>query len=335
MEEGNPKTGKEPPKELLQTKTVVVIKRRNLGAKYRLQTNANASRGIPKPGLLTELPERVPKVPKDQNDDSFETILDDSVIGSLPSDAFMVIQALQSNHETSIMIPLLHSSHNEPFLKAVLECQVHNRLRDSSSSSELQELLDSRDPNGSLVQLRDPSNDGMEAVLSVLLTTKDYVRGVHDAMERHRMNITEDNSSSFKQTVAIVDWFVKHVRDWPARYIRDSDVEESFHRDPLVGFRGHKQVMTVLQTLQVVLPSHELHAYQLWLPEWGTVLKSWQEVRGKILANIKRSYHGEKSLKSLKQSASPIPIELIIEWLKEVGVVYGVNRPSGVFIRLC
>ncbi|GAX11789.1 hypothetical protein FisN_7Lu194 [Fistulifera solaris] len=247
----------------------------------------------------------------------------------------MVIQALQNNPETSILIPILHSPHHEQtthYLKAVLECQVHNRLRDSSTCSELQDLLDSKDVNGSLVQLRAPSQDGVEEILSVLLATHDYIRGVRDARERYGIKETTDSSNEITK---VVEWFVQHVRDWTGRYIREADVEDSFRRDPLVGIRGPKRVMEVLQTIQVVLPSHELHAYQLWLPEWGTVLNAWQESRGKLVANIKRSYYGEKSLHSLKQLTGPIPVELMIEWLKEVGVVHSVNRPSGIFIRLC
>jgi hypothetical protein len=320
--------------ECTREKTVVVIKRRRPQLKQGFQTCTTVSRGIP---ARTFVADSATVAQDKQNDNGFEPNLDDNGMVDLPSDAWLVIQALQNNPETSILIPLLHSPHHEqtaPYLKAVLECQVHNRLRDSSTCSELQDLFDSKDINGSLIQLRAPSQDGVEEVLSVLLATHDYIRGVRDAHERYRVKKTTD-SSVFNETTKVLDWFVQHLRDWTGRYIREADVEESFRRDPLVGIRGPKRVMELLQIIQVVLPSHELHAYQLWLPEWGTVLKAWQDSRGKLLAKIKRSYYGEKSLQSLKQSTGPIPVELMIEWLKEVGVVHSVNRPSGIFIRLC
>jgi hypothetical protein len=324
-----------------KSKTVIVVKRRkqkiiNRQATVTIQQKSSSrKRGLPsiQPKVLAQAAAAAQEKKEGSSTDEF----DDIAVEGIPCDTLLVIRGLQESANSYLTIPLQSS----PFLRAVLECQVYACLQ--QQSSELQDLLDSQ----GLVRLRACSHPGMtDDILSVLLTATDYERGVRDAYQRWLMQ----SQSPIDHMSAIVDWFLRHVNDWSGRFtITEEDLQEAYERDPLAVLqkatnRGQSplqkqspplsQVIDSLQRLQVLLPSHHHAAYQLWLPEWGTVLKAWQKARTQLLAHIKRSYKGERSVASSMQQYSPIPTPLLIEWLKCQGIVLIVERPSGTFLRL-
>jgi hypothetical protein len=101
------------------------------------------------------------------------------------------------------------------------------------------------------------------------------------------------------------------------------------------------QVLQELQRIQVLLPCHSTDTYQLWLPEWGTVLAAWDRATTKLVQTLKRSASSstrrqERSEQSLLQQDpySPIPRTLLIHWLTIQGRVQVVQRPYGKFVQL-
>jgi hypothetical protein len=322
-----------------KSKIVVVFKRRkqkinNRQATVRIlqQKSSSRKRGLPSIQPTKVLAQAAAAAAQETRNSITTDEFDDITADEIPCDTLLVIRGLQESANSYLTIPLQSS----PFLRAVLECQVYACLQ--QQSSELQDLLDSQ----GLVRLRACSHPGMtDDILSVLLTATDYERGVRDAQQRW---LLQSQSPIDDHMSAVVDWFLRHVKDWSGRSnITEEALQEAYESDPLAVRKTAtssgqspplSQVIDSLQRLQVLLPSHHHAAYQLWLPEWGTVLKAWQKSRTQLLAHIKRSYKEERSVVSSNQQYSPIPTPVLIEWLKCQGIVHTVERPSGTFLRL-
>lgn len=348
-------------KIVVKRRKTMTDKRKSAAAVGGLSSTKNLTRtsrrGLPaiSPAALAEAAAAAAADQEETQDDPFASSL---ACNDLPCDTLMVIRGLQQQQQpdsNSIPIPLSSGS----MLLAVLECQVHARLRQSAALEELQNLLDAQE----VIRLRAATGDGIGGVsstcsegLSVLLTRQDYMRGVRDAQQRHAATTTSLTDGILVQKV--VDWFIQHFKEWAGRNIRREVLQDVLEKDPVVVIptasssdgtitgdldpsftappsqRSIDKVLEVLQNMQVLLPSRQHRAYQLWLPEWGTVLKAWQKAQTNLLANLKRSYHGERSVTSLNQPYSPIPTGILMEWLKTQGIVYEVERPSGTFLRL-
>lgn len=209
-------------------------------------------------------------------------------------------------------------------------------------SRELQELLQSNTLRK--LSATTTTTATTTSSLTVLIPTAQYIRACRDATLEAAAN-TDD------ATVA-VDWFVHHLSDWTRTQISEAEFQQSYATDPIFSIEaaGRRQRWTldrVLQTLlsvQLLMASyHNIGAtaattttmYQLWLPTWGMVLKAWEKCRSRLMQQLQRSAYKELSIHSLQQQQySPIPTNIMVEWLVANNQVVVVQRPSGKFVKL-
>ena len=327
-------------------KLKIVVKRKRISKPAKRTRIAKRGGGLPsllKPSALAQaaaaaaaVDEQAIAVPPDEFSNTFLAEEDE-----IPCDTLMVIRGLQQQERGSLPIPLVHFT-GTPFLHAVLECQVRKRLSQQAAVRELQDLLDDLE----LVRLRPAdaaeSSSSTEG-LSVLLTREDYFAGVKDACAKAVVNDRDQQQQNgFKADHyrCVIVWFLRHWKEWKGRNIRQEVLQAVVAQNPILvpispepEQLSFEQILHLLQNMQIILPNHHQSTYQLWLPEWGTVLKAWQKAQTTLVANLKRSYHGERSIKALNQPHSPIPTNILIEWLTTQGIVDAVERPSGTFLR--
>jgi hypothetical protein len=301
---------------------------------------SSKKRGLPtaKPVPDLDVPEDVNAPEK--NDDEFDDMMPSTWKHSAgaPSDTLLAIQSLGRRPETSLSIPLSGGN----VITSILSSQLYPILQndddvtgDAAVSQEIQDLIQT----GTICKLMVPPAAGSMSAssalsLSILLLTSDYLIAVQDAVERHH------------GISVIASWFVAHLRDWTSgSRISLRDLETSYNDNSNTGSSDTKsreytlqQVLQELQRMQVLLPCHSTDTYQLWLPEWGTVLAAWDRATTKLISTLKRStsMRQERSEQSLLQQDpySPIPRNLLVHWLTIQGRVQVVQRPYGKFVQL-
>lgn len=323
-------------------KPVVVVRKRKIKRQRGAGLAAPVRRGgLPslRPDMLSSAivaqEEKHQRDQQQQDNDMFALdATQEAVFQSLPSDTLLVIQTLQSNPQTCLSIPLL----NGRTVRAVLECQIHRRLAlDQTASLEVHDAMGKE-----LVRLNAASPPSQQQdSLQVLVTVAEFEQGVWDALERRKQTRIDDNEKEHSFGVA-AQWLILRLQNLSKSRIAQSDLRDIYDQDPPVlapvGAKQRQlpltQLLDNLQQLQLILPSHHYNSYQLWLPEWGTVLKAWEESRKKLLAKIKRSYHKERSMAALQAPHSPIPTPVLVEWLLSQGLVEEIQRPSGNFLRI-
>jgi hypothetical protein len=298
-------------------------------------------RGLPtaKPVPDVLLPDDVNDHDHDNNDNEFDDMMPSTWMhGAPPSDTLLAIQSLGRRPETSLSIPITGGRD----IPSILDSQLYPILQndddvagDAAVSQEIQDLM----KQGTICKLTAPLAPGsmvssaqMISSLSILLLTDDYLRAVDDAVERHH------------GIPLVASWFVAHLRDWTSggSRISLSDLEASYinnNNNSAVSTQySLPQVLHELQRMQVLLPCHSTDTYQLWLPEWGTVLSAWDRATKKLVQTLKRSTskRQERSEQSLLQQDpySPIPRPLLVHWLTVQGRVQVVQRPYGKFVQL-
>jgi hypothetical protein len=315
-----------------------------------------------KRGLPTAKPVPDLNVPEDvnapeKNDDEFDEIMPSTWRHSAgaPSDTLLAIQSLGRRPETSLSIPMSGGN----VITSILSSQLYPILQndddvtgDAAVSQEIQDLI----RQGTICKLTVPPPAGSMSSsnalsLSILLLTSDYLIAVQDAVERHH------------GIPIVASWFVAHLKDWTSgSRISLRDLETSYNgncndngdksastqslnnnnntgsSDTVSREYTLQQVLQELQRMQVLLPCHSTDTYQLWLPEWGTVLAAWDRATTKLIQTLKRStsMRQERSEQSLLQQDpySPIPRSLLVHWLTIQGRVQVVQRPYGKFVQL-
>jgi hypothetical protein len=342
------------------TRTKLSAPARGLPHEKAAVSRLSRKRGLPtaKPVQDLNVPDDVnADVNKDdENDDDkeFDDMMPSTWMHSAPSDTLLAIQSLGRQPETSLSIPISSGR----VITGILDSQLYPILQndndvtgDVAVSQEIQDLIMA----GTICKLTAPlavrsmlSSKSSALSLSILLLTSDYLCAVQDAVERHH------------GISVVASWFVAHLRDWTSgARISLSDLETSYndnhghdHGDddkstttPLNNNNSSvsrqysfKQVLQELQRMQVLLPCHSTDTYQLWLPEWGTVLAAWDKATTKLVQTLKRSSgkRQERSEQSLLQQDlySPIPRPLLVHWLTVQGRVQVVERPYGKFVQL-
>jgi hypothetical protein len=280
------------------------------------------------------------------NNNEFDDMMPSTWIhGAPPSDTLLAIQSLGRRPETSLSIPMTGGR----VIPSILDSQLYPILQndddvagDVAVSQEIQDLLTA----GTICKLTAPlapgsmTSSAMISSLSIILLTEDYLRAVQDGVERHR------------GIPLVASWFVAHLKDWTSggNRISLSDLEKSYNDNHLESSNSNNdssvsttqyslpQVLQELQRMQVLLPCHSTDTYQLWLPEWGTVLNAWDRATKKLVSTLKRStsMRQERSEQSLLQQDpySPISRPLLVHWLTVQGRVQVVQRPYGKFVQL-
>lgn len=267
------------------------------------------------------------------DDDSDDDYPFDSVLASLPNDCALAIQSLQQSPNMSIAIPF--PSDPSHYILAVLELHLYRTLQDANAgdtvvSRELADLLASN----KIRKLSSPSRQANP--LQVVLFTSDYERAARGTIVVAQTTDDDDDSSPQQMSEASVEWLIRQLSFLKGHRIAQADLEERWKADPLP--RMMMSLENVLETLtrqQLLLGSSLDRYYQLWLPTWGVVLQAWETARKKAVSLLKRSAYKERSMTTMQQRYSPIPTNLVLDWMESVaGQVEIVQRPAGKFVRL-
>lgn len=275
--------------------------------------------GLPNLGLPTSTSTRGEALTPPQQDEFGSLSIDTADY----NEAMMLVESLIVDPASRIALPLpAETSDAEVF--GVLECQLYDRLdiedrEGSCVSHDIARLL----TQNRLRKLA--SQPSAVHGVAVLLRTSDYVRAVWSAT-RHHDGRTE-----------VVEWWLTRViPTMTSERVTEDHVEACWQKHPMPERVG--AILTELQRIQVLLPCSVASAsralYQLWLPNWGTVLKAWHVASTKLLAHLKRSRYGERSLSSCLQPHSPIPTRLVVDWLASQDKVRVVTRPAGKFVQI-
>lgn len=281
--------------------------------------------------------------------------LSSAVQNGLLSDTLCMIQSLQSQ-SLSIPIPLCSDSNKESIF-GIMECQLYKSgLCHKTVSREIAELLH----NNKIRKLLLPTsnfavaNDEVSNYQSscdvpppiIYITTEDYCRAAYHAHDRS-CNTEEFSLSGQKNSFTLasknfaINWFQRNLRFWNMEKILKSDFERVW-----VDHEKHEALdrnagplndtLEYLVNIQVLLPNHGDGAYQLWLPSWPLVMKTWVKRCSSIMVQLKRSFLKEKSMSTFtKQNHScPIPASLFLEYLVSLHLVKVEKKPAGEFVKL-
>jgi hypothetical protein len=302
-------------------------------------------RGVPQAGLRTSLkrplksaggglPTRGTKTfqsapdqhdPEEEKDEFGFEELDTSV--SNHSDALLAIQSLKVSSQ-GLHIPLQNGS----TVQAVLESQLFRRFDSNHASMINTELRDLYRKNH-YVEL-----DCRDHHAVALLSTPDYVAGVWDAL--HHANAEDPTEDRQMQHQAVVSWFVDSLPNLDKKCITKDQLEAHWKHKLVEGTdaslitRGSlDNMIQILLQLQVLMRLDEHHTYQLWLPNWGLVLKGWSEARQQLLSHLKMKKElSERNLMSQNRH-SCISTKFLLDELQRKGTVRIVTRPFGKFVQ--
>lgn len=359
---------------IAKSKTKIVVKKKkkkSLAALQRARNNSpegglgRKSRG--NAGLPTFQP-RIPDVtdqdaPNTNNYSSPHLDFDDDEHDDeeLPSDTLMAIQSLLQGSQ-GLYIPLLGVSANtttasSSAVQVLLESQIFQRFQENHAStiwSELRRLTQSN-------QLRQiscrggGSGGGSSTSASTLssstssssmayIRTKDFAAGVWDAQQYHQLAI--------QQYEPIVSWFLSGLSHWTGSIISKVEMEEQWNNESLLLVvemnRGVKRPISLddairyLSRIQVLIrdtsttsTSVDEECFWLWLPQWGLVLRSWNEARQQLLGVVARSQGREVSEQNIlnKNRHSSVSTKFLLDELKHHGLLRTVERPFGIFIQ--
>jgi hypothetical protein len=177
-------------------------------------------------------------------------------------------------------------------ITGILDSQLYPILQndddvagDVAVSQEIQDLIMA----GTVCKLTAPLAGSMLSSSSSSALSLWILRAVQDAVERHN------------GIAGVASWFVAHLRDWTSgSRISLQDLVTSYNYNHLHYDHGDdqstttlnnnnnssasreyslQQVLQELQRMQILLPCYFTDTYQLWLPEWGTILAAHGTVR--------------------------------------------------------
>jgi hypothetical protein len=275
-----------------------------------------------------------PNAVKTNENRSILTEEDGDGFGELPCDTLLAIQSLQTNSQ-GLHIPLDGNQQ----IQILLETQIFQRFEEDHAStimSELESLIQSN-------QLRRLScqDEGETA----LVFTNDYIGGVWDAHRQH--------STAIGKTCAVVEpqviaWFVDCLKDWTELAISEEAMQDSWEADIIVcksmddtqSIISFNDALRALLELQVLLreptsSTTTTQQYHLWLPQWGLVLKRWNEARQQLVTFVARSKGGEISERNVlnKNRHSSVSTKFLLDELAYRGKLRIIQRPFGRFIQ--
>lgn len=254
----------------------------------------------------------------------------------LPCDTLMAIQSLQNNAQ-GLHIPL-NGNHQ---IQILLENQIFQRFDEDHAStimSELESLIRSN-------KIRRLSCQ--EECGAALVLTKDYINAVWDAHEQY--SATAGNTSHTKVGSLVIAWFVECLHEWTGLAVSEEAIRQSWDGDTMVSTSAdcRQSMISFCDALRVLLDLRLLlrkatsatsttsRHYYLWLPQWGLVLKQWNEARQQLLAFIGRSKGGEVSESNLlnKNRHRCISTGFLLDDLVHRGKLRIIQRPFGKFIK--
>jgi hypothetical protein len=276
-----------------------------------------------------------------EDDDDIDLGADDFECEELPCDTFLAIQSLQKSSQ-GLHIPI----GNQQMIQAILESQIFQRFEEGHASTIMSELLHLVQTN-QVRKLKDNSKTKTAFVL-----TRDYVAGVWDA---HQQQHAPQHDYDYDSSEKVVSWFVSCLKHWTESTISKESMEEYWKDDitknddsnnnskqPSRILLSLDDALKVLLKLQVLIRDSSTASnnnnderYYLWLPQWGLVLKTWNEARQQLMGFVARSRGGEVSETNLlnQNRHSCISTRFLLNELTHDGKLRIVQRPFGTFVQ--
>lgn len=240
----------------------------------------------------------------DANEESFEE--DD-----LPSDTLMAIQSLIQS-DRGLHVPMT----NNASVQVILESQIYSIFDANHASNTNAEVLKLIETNA----IKRMCCHDMSTM--ALMLTEDYFKAVWDA---HRHNVIEQQKGE-----EIVAWFLAHLHHWTKPTIAVSELVVRWEGDGIEG----DEIVRYLLGAQFLLRKGNDDEYVLWLPHWGTVLKTWHEARKQLLTLLAQRKEMSKVNVLQKNRHSRISTAFLIDELLSQETIRVIERPFGSFLQL-
>jgi hypothetical protein len=289
----------------------------------------------------------------------------------IPSDAFVAIHSLMQSDE-GLHIPLSNTASNRGTvsIQAVLEHQIIGKFLENHASSINNEILELIRTN----MLRRLFCQEMST--TALILTGEYVRAAWDAYRQYdQQQAAYSSPARPPEAEKVLSWFLSNLHHWTGTTISRSMLLDRWQADGNgiqcvtsaslksdTGFsrEWHFQLsLEELLRMQVLIRDPRTTGtsmnenFHLWLPQWGVVLKAWNDGRKQLLHLLARgSFSGRSGLKGrtkmdaskkreiskgnlLKQNRnSHICTQFLLNELVYKGKIRIVERPSGSFVQL-
>lgn len=249
----------------------------------------------------------------------------------IPSDTLMAIHSLiQSNQ--GLHVPIT----NNGSVQVVLESQVYSIFDQNHASTvnaELQKLIDAN-------KVKRMCCHDMSTM--ALMLTEDYVKAVWDS---HNNNDDEGSSTLDKAGCEeVVAWFLAQLHHWTNYSISESSIEDRWEgsqtKDDCSSLEP-RDVLKYLLNTQLLIRDQDKScggnrkdSYFLWLPNWGIVLKTWNEARQQLLLLLAQRKEMSKVNVLQKNRNSRISTIFLINDLLSKEKIRVVERPFGSFVQV-
>lgn len=320
-------------KRIVKTKTVAVKKSIAVSNAPKNGPTAKASFGLPTFRLQPSHSDSNEK--SAQNLDADEDFCpQESDEDYLPSDTLVAIQSLIQS-DRGLHVPTT----NNGSVQVILESQVYSIFDEDHASTVNAELLKLINTN----KIKRISCQNMSTMAFML--TEDYKSAVWDS---HRNN-GHETSSTLDQVgrEKVVAWFLAELDHWTSHSISESSIEERWEgsaeqktNDDATNFETRDVVLYLLNAQFLIRDQHKNSSgnqddsYFLWLPNWGIVLKTWNEARKQLLTLLAQQKEMSKTNVLRKNRHSRISTAFLIDELLSKEMIRVVERPFGSFVQL-
>jgi hypothetical protein len=303
--------------------------------------------GIPRTGLPIFQQKHQQQLDNEQHDEDQDDDDDDNdvdVDDDIPSDTLVAFRSIiQSDQGLPLPVTTGHDS-----IQAVLEHQIYSTFYENHASTiqqELQQLI----RKNSIRQLHCPGHDdrGGSNNNRAFVRTDGYIQAVWDAYYCKQNSTTAKEVVSLDMGRSIVTWFVQNLQHWVGRTVSRSSLETCWDEwtknecrtDIAVREGGFEPTVKYLMDLQLLIRDMTLTGgvecyYYLWLPQWGVVLKSWNDAKKQLLNVLARTKEISKMNLCRRNRHPCISTQFLLNELVHQGRVEVIERPFGSFVRL-
>ncbi len=256
--------------------------------------------------------------PIDIKTDTNEECIDSQEEDDLPSDTLMAIQSLTQS-DRGLHVPIT----NNGSVQVILESQVYSIFDENHASNTNAELFKLIKTN----KVKRMCCHDMSTMAMML--TEDYVKAVWDA-HHHK---TWPSAVEKREAEEIVAWFLAQLHHWTKPSISESSIIERWEGNEGDSRKGDEALRYLLNA-QLLLRDKQDDEYVLWLPYWGTVLKTWHEARKQLLTILAQRKEMSKANVLQKNRHSRICTAFLIDELLSREMIRVVERPFGSFLQL-
>lgn len=336
----------------------LIVKRTSKKGKKSKIKSCKAAISVPKRAGLPSFRQRLSGV--EQTEATFDREEEDGWV--LPSDTLLAIQSLQASSQ-GLHIPLLGNSNTTS--QAILESQIFQRFEESHASTIQAELLDLVSTN-QIQKLRTNRIVNATSNNPAYILTSDYVAGVWDAYHEYCQDPPPPPQQEYQVPLhgnekSIVSYFLNNLKHWRGSSIskasmqeywkedevirttkEDDNTDASKHTAPTQQLRGlccpldgALQLLMQLKVLMrdVSISDNNQEFYYLWLPQWGLVLKGWNEARQKLLTYVTRLREVSERNVLGHNRHSCVTTKFLLDELVFQGKLKIVQRPFGKFVQ--